>query len=165
MNGIKRCGAVRWLATVALLLASTAPAMAQGEGPYQFYAVSPCRLADTRDPDGPNAGPSVPDFTARQFQIQGKCGVPVGAKAATLNVTVVNPEVAGWLALAPSDTWFPNMSTINFNNGESAIANGAIVRLSTNANDLHLWWGDTETPFIAGNHLADVVLDVTGYFQ
>ncbi|HVF58841.1 MAG TPA: hypothetical protein VNJ70_03400 [Thermoanaerobaculia bacterium] len=166
MNGIKRCGAVRWLATVALLLASTAAAMAQGEGPYQFYAVSPCRVADTRNtPNGLNAGPVIFDYSPRQFKVQGNCGIPVGAKAATLNITVVAPTAAGWLAISPSNVWFSGFSTINFNTGESVIANGAIVPLSSNNADLHIIWGDTETPNISNNNTAHVVLDVTGYFE
>lgn len=163
MNGIKRCGAVRWLATVALLLASTAPAMAAG--PFQFFAVSPCRVADTRNPNGLNGGPVIFDYSPRQFKVQGNCGIPSGAKAATLNITVVAPTAAGWLAISPSDVWFSGFSTINFNTGESVIANGAIVPLSSNNADLHVIWGDTETPNISNNNTAHVVLDVTGYFQ
>ena len=48
----------------------------------------------TAAPAEPEGAPAAPDV-ATVFSVQGNCGVPVGAKAATLNVTAVNPTNTG----------------------------------------------------------------------
>ena len=146
---------VSLLAGVALLLFGVSPVLA--DGPFRFFNVTPCRVLDTRNvPEGP----ALSANTTRDFQVQGKCGVPVGAKAATLNVTVVSWTGQGHLRLFPSGTTLPTISTINFTGTSSAaLANGAIVPLSTNANDLSVF-----TFFQAGTGTTHLVLDVTGYF-
>lgn len=143
-----------WVAGAALLLLGVSPALA--DGPFRFFGVTPCRLVDTRNV---GEGPALSANTTRDFQVQGKCGVPVGAKAASLNVTVVGPVSRGHLRLFPSGTALPTISTINFQGGEPALANGAIVPLSTNANDLSVF-----TFFLAGTGTTHLVVDVTGYF-
>ncbi|HSS49425.1 MAG TPA: hypothetical protein VLX28_10795 [Thermoanaerobaculia bacterium] len=99
-------------------------------------------------------------FQTRKFRVQGNCNVPSGAKAVTLNVTVVSPGEAGWLGLYPSATSFSGTSTINFNAGEFAIANGAIVPLSAAQDDISVLWGN----YSANVPSTHVILDVTGYF-
>jgi hypothetical protein len=141
-------------AGIALLLTAAAPALA--DGPFRFYAITPCRLVDTRVVA---EGPALSGNTTRDFQVQGKCGVPVGAKAASLNVTVIGPTSKGHLRLFPSGTALPTISTINFQGGETALANGAIVPLSTNANDVSVF-----TFLVTGGAQTHLVLDVTGYF-
>jgi hypothetical protein len=70
------------------------------------------------------------DQTARQFPVQGLCGVPVGAKAVTVNVTAVVPSGPGFLTLYPSGIATPVVSSLNFAAGELALGNGAIVPLA-----------------------------------
>jgi hypothetical protein len=141
------------LFALALLLLCALPALA--DGPFRFYALSPCRAVDTRT----GFGGALTNGTTRDFQIQGVCGVPAGAKAVALNVTVVTPTAKGHLRLFPSGTTLPNISTINFAGGETALANGAIVPLSTNTNDLSVY-----TFLVTGTANTHLVLDVTGYF-
>lgn len=147
----------RWLVLV-LLVAASAPALA--DGPFQFFAVTPCRVVDTRGANGVNGGPALPSYTARSFDVAGNCGVPASAKAVSLNVTVVSPQSAGWLGIYPSATGFSGTSTINFNAGESAIANGAIVPVSAVTNDIAVLWGS----YSGTAPVTHVILDVTGYF-
>src|SRR6185295_4664373 len=146
------------LALSAALFLAALPALAAG--PYQFFAVSPCRLVDTRLAAGPNAGPPIARMTQRDFQVQGKCGVPGGAKAAALNLTVLNAGGTGWIAAWPSGSAQPTVSNVNFLNGENGLSNGAIVPLSTNANDL-----STFTFLGAQNSTMNLVIDVNGYFM
>jgi len=147
---------------LALLVAASAPVLA--DGPFQFFPVSPCRVADTRNPNGTNGGPALTANQIRRFRVQGNCSVPIGAKAVTLNATVVQPGAAGWLGVYPS-TGFTGTSTINFNAGEFAIANGAIVPLSAVAApadlDLSAFWSN----YSGTAPQTHVILDVTGYFQ
>ena len=159
MTALKNSGRLRLLA-MALVFASAAPALA--DGPFQFFPVTPCRVADTRNAVGVNGGPALTVLQTRTFRIQGNCGVPVGAKAVTVNVTVVQPGEAGWLGLYPSATSFSGTSTINFNTGEFAIANGAIVPLSAATNDISVLWGNYSSN---RTNTANVILDVTGYFE
>jgi hypothetical protein len=142
------------LLTIAGLM-SAISAAAQ-TGPYQFFAVAPCRVVDTRNPNSTNGGPIFNTGTQRNFAIRGNCGVPATAKAVSLNVTVTAATSASFLTLWPSGSARPGVSTINFTQSDPALANGAIVGLSTSASDLSVFNSD-------GN--VHVILDVTGYFQ
>jgi hypothetical protein len=144
------------LTFLAPLALTTAPSYAQS-GPFQYHPLTPCRLADTRSGNGGIMTSSAD----RSFQVQGLCGVPTGARAVSLNVTVTQPSGAGFLTLYPSNVSRPqNVSTINFVANDT-VANGAIVPLGPagavpNA-DLRVYAG------LSGN--VHVILDVSGYFQ
>jgi hypothetical protein len=143
--------------TLTSVLVLSALATAQADGPFQYHPLAPCRLADTRSGSG---GP-IASGADRSFQVQGLCGVPSGAKAVSLNVTVVASQTGGgYLTLYPSGIEKPKASTINFV-ANDVIANGAIVPLGAagvppNA-DLRVYAG------ALGN--TNVILDVSGYFQ
>ena len=80
------------LITAVTLLSGRAT---QAGGPYQFYAVAPCRIVDTRLAPGPTGGPAlVGNFTTpvRSFPIRAtNCNIPTTAQAAALNITIVSP--------------------------------------------------------------------------
>ena len=152
------------LGSAFLVLALAAPAAAQAAGPFQFHSLTPCRIVDTRLPAQTvgQYGPVLQSGVERKFPVQGNCGVPVGAKAATLNVTVAAPTNQGNLRLFPSGIVAPNVSTINFPPGTSALANGAIVPLA----DQSLQPSDLAVlPTVVSNGQVHLILDVTGYFQ
>src|SRR5438309_7273818 len=141
--------------------------VASAAGPYQFYSVTPCRIADTRAAGGFTGTSGPPSLAAganRSFPVAGLCGLPSGAgapAAVAFNVTVVGPSKDGFIKIWPFNTALPAVSTINFVAGEPAIANGAIVPLSSDASfQISLVYG-TATP--GGS--ADLILDVTGYFK
>ena len=146
---------------VGLLTAATAEAA----GPFQFFSVTPCRIVDTRGPTGVTGGPALASGSTRNFPISlapAACGVPNTAKAAVLNVTLVSPSLDGFLSIWPFGTTPPLVSTINAAAGEPAIANGAIVPLTTTDPNFNisLIYGTA----VSGG-TAHVILDVTGYFQ
>jgi hypothetical protein len=146
----------------AVLLAAAVPVGA--DGPFQFHALSPCRIVDTRNSGQVQGayGPILTSDVERKFPVQGNCGVPVGAKAATVNVTAIQPTNQGRLTVYPSGIPTPIVSTINFPPGTFSIANGAIVPLadkSLQPNDFAVM------PFVVGSGQVHMVLDVTGYFQ
>jgi hypothetical protein len=148
-------------AAAAILAVSTASAA----GPFQFYSVTPCRIADTRNPSNGQGtgGPALAAGAVRNFPIVGvsSCGVPSDAKAAALNVTVVSPTLEGFIKIWPYNTALPAVSTINFAAGEPAIANGAIVPLTVDPTfQISLVYGTAVTP---GS--TNLILDVTGYFK
>jgi Collagen triple helix repeat (20 copies) len=128
-----------------------------------FVAITPCRAVDTRQADATDGGPALTANATRTFQIQGVCGVPEGALAASLNVTVVNPDVTtagGFVTLFPSGSSAPIASTLNFTNTDTPLANAALVDLSSNADDLAVFFN----AYNLGTGTVDLVLDVTGYF-
>lgn len=153
------------VATLLLLAAVLAPAIPAGaDGPFRFYALTPCRVVDTRNPNGPTGGPVLNHNTSRSFPMQGQCGVPAGAKAVALNVTITQPNSNGYLTLYPSGGAQPIVSNINFVANESALANGAIVPLAAAAPDLSVF---AAAPFPPAGQTGrvHVILDVTGYFM
>jgi hypothetical protein len=161
------------LALVGVAFASGAT-QTQADGPFQFNSLTPCRVFDTRCPGAqtpscatPNAAPRV-NPGPYTFTLQGKCGVPTGAKAVTVNVTVVGPSHAGNLSVYPSNLPPPGtpggvaVSTINFVAGEPALANGAIVPLALTVPDLAVY---LNMAVVAPGGKTHFILDVTGYFQ
>jgi hypothetical protein len=145
---------------VAVAVIGLAASLAQAAGPYQFFTLPPCRVVDTRNPIGPLGGPSLAGGATRSFPITGTCGIPPTAKAVMLNVTVVGPTGSGHLRIWPYNTTMPLVSTLNFAAGEPAIANGAIVPLTTDPTaNISVFLGTGP-----GTH-ADLIFDVTGYFQ
>src|SRR5436309_6495048 len=124
---------------VAFGLALPEPAAAQGAGPFQFHTLTPCRLVDTRNPNGPSGGPILASLATRSFPVQGLCGVPVGAKAVAINVTAVGPNGQGYITLFPSGGTQPLVSSLNYDAGEPALGNGGIVPLSANPQDLSVF--------------------------
>ena len=144
-----------WTLFAALAMAFAVESHGQG-GPYQYNSLTPCRIVDTRNPNSTNGGPILNGNTQRDFQVRGNCGVPLSAKAVSINITVTGATSASWLALWPSGITKPFVSTINFDSTSPALANGAIVGVSTNTNDLSVYNSD-------GN--VHVIIDVTGYFQ
>jgi PKD repeat protein len=123
--------------------------------PYKYHPVAECRAAYTA---GPGEGtPSIAAGTTRSFQIQGNCGVPVGAKAAFIK-TSLNPlttNAAGLLSLYPAGGSPNGTSFLNWDAGETWMSGGAIVTLSSNIPDLS----------VASNLNADLIIKVFGYFQ
>jgi len=93
-----------------------------------FYALTPCRLADTRGPGGPSGGPALGANTVRNFPAAGRCGVPADAKAVAIILTAIRPTLAGDLRLFPAGAPAPLSSTINFR-ADVTRANNAIIAL------------------------------------
>ena len=153
-----------FLGGALLAVVGLAP-VAQAAGPYQFYAVSPCRAVDTRNQaDDVNSGKILATQPNRTFTMKGQCGIPATAVAVSLNVTVTGgpgTTLDGHFRLYPAGGSLPTVSTINWAVGETGLANGAIVPLGAAAtDDLAVFLG---TGYASG--YAHVILDVTGYFQ
>jgi hypothetical protein len=124
-----------------------------------FFAVTPCRVADTRNPVGPSGGPSLPANTTRNFPVTGVCGVPSTASAVALIVVVVNETDFGDLRLYPAGSPAPSSSTINFA-VQKVRANNAIIPLGSGG---QIAVRCDMPPGSTGN--THFLFDVTGYFQ
>jgi hypothetical protein len=124
------------------------------QGGSRFVPVSPCRIADTRNPEGPFGGPSMAAGEARAIAIpQSGCGIPVTAQAYSLNVTVVPQGYLGYLTLWPTGQPQPSVSTLNSWQG-IVVANAAIVPAGADG---------AVSVFVP--QATDVILDINGYFD
>ncbi len=130
-----------------------------------YTPVTPCRIVDTR-----SAGGALGSFSSRDFKVwvssggfgaQGgastNCGIPANPVAVVVNITAVTPAGAGNFIAYPTGT--PSFtSVLNYQTGENALANGAIVPACIP--------NCTNQLTIATNGAgADVVIDIAGYFK
>jgi hypothetical protein len=96
-------------------------------------SLTPARLLDSRGPNstvdglGSGGGPMVAG-SVTEVQVAGRGGVPVGAVAAVLNVTVVSPSADAFATVFPCGQPVPTASNINYRAGVD-IANAVIVQL------------------------------------
>ncbi len=122
-----------------------------------FYTVTPCRVIDTRDPDGPLAGPPLSGGTQRSFVLAEACGIPATAKAVSVNVAVTQAAGSGHLMIYPGGASPPDVSVMNFSASDTR-SNNAILVLGSS--------GDITVYTAIGSGLqVDFILDVNGYFQ
>jgi probable HAF family extracellular repeat protein len=127
-----------------------------GPQPLQFVPSLPCRVVDTRNPNGEFGGPAISGGTSRSFPIsQGGCDIPTTAAAYSLNVTLVpiQHEPVGYLTIWPTGQNRPTVSTMNSLDGRIK-ANAAIVPGGT---------GGAVSVYVTNT--TNVVLDIDGYFE
>jgi hypothetical protein len=139
-------------ASVPLSTASVTPSAQPATAALEFIAVTPCRVADTRNPTGPFGGPELAAGATREFNIpQGSCNIPTSAVAYSLNVTVVPNGSLNYLTLWPSGQAQPYVSTLNSDGRVKA--NAAITPAGTNGG---------VSVFVTD--ATQVILDIDGYF-
>jgi hypothetical protein len=125
-------------------------------GGKRLYALTPCRVLDTRNANGPYGGPAIPAFGSRTFAIGGQCAVALTARAVAINVAVVTPGATGEFRIAPSDAT-GQVSVVAFTAGITRAANTTAPLSLTSPGSLTI---------INGTGIAtNVVVDVYGYFQ
>ena len=125
------------------------------QGASTFHTVTPCRVVDTRNPEGPLGGPALTASATRAFALAGSCGIPADATAVSVNVTVTNPSAAGTLTVYPGTGPAPATSTVVFaadrtraNNATMGLIDGVLSVL------------DRQT-----TGTVDLILDVNGFFR
>ena len=126
-----------------------------GPGALLFHPVTPCRVANTKDPTiRPLGGPSMAADQTRTFPVgTSPCGIPLGVQAYSLNVTVIPPASLIFVTLWPTGLNKPGVSTLNDPLG-STLANAAIVQVGKNDSiDVYVY------------QATDVILDINGYFS
>ena len=119
----------------------------------RFIPVTPCRVADTRNANGPFGGPFLGANTTRGFTIPSSaCNIPAAAQAYSVNVTVVPHSTLGFLTMFPCGQPLPLASTLNSIDGRVK-ASAAIIPAGTNGSICAFVTNDTE-----------LVIDINGYF-
>ena len=121
-----------------------------------LHTLAPCRVLDTRRVNGPLGGPALAAGADRTFVVAGQCGIPAGAKAISLNVTVTGAGTPGDLRLRAGGTAQTLASTINYRAGR-ARANNSLVALGPA--------GDFIVRCTQPSGTVHLIVDVNGYFQ
>lgn len=128
---------------------------AASQSTLAFYPLTPCRVLDTRKPNGTLGGPYLQGGQARDFPLlESSCGIPLSAEAYSLNFTAVpgNGAALGYLTVWPTGESQPLVSTLNDQTG-TIVANAAIVPAGTGGRVSVYPSNDT-----------NLVADITGYF-
>ncbi len=132
--------------TVSVIGGASAP-------PLRFIPITPCRVVDTRNANGPFGGPAIQGQTSRDFPLpQGACGIPSTAAAYSLNVAVVPRGTLSYLTVWPTGEERPLVATLNSIDGRTK-SNAAIVPAGAN-----------QAISVFATQTTDVILDVNGYF-
>lgn len=120
--------------------------------PYQFVAVTPCRLLDTRGSGTPIAGGTFQTFNLKQLAQTAGCADLTPAAVYSLNVTLVPVAgPVGFLTIWPTGE---NQPAVSLMNSDGRIkANAAIVPEGTNG-AVNIFVTDS----------ANVIIDINGYF-
>jgi len=131
--------------------------------PTSYHPVAPVRLSDTRSAaegaltvDGQEMGRgALSAGSIDSVQIAGRGDVPVtGVEAVALNVTVVDPSLAGFVSVYPTGEPPPSASSLNFAAGQT-IPNMVLSKLGT----------DGSISIFNGTGSVHVVVDVVGWFS
>lgn len=122
-----------------------------------FHTLAPCRLFDTR-----SSGSQQPlqSGAERLFLLSATCGIPLTARAISVNLTVLDATGNGNVALYPGDVQAPPVSNVNFVPGLTR-ANNAIVALARNGAGSIV----ARATVNASPGTVHLILDVNGYFE
>ena len=161
---------IAWFATalvlsvLATLLVTQAWSVdaAPGDSDSTFVPVAPCRLFDSRPGESPSSGAKTPigpgESNVRTQQVTGDVGncvgIPAGATAVSMNVTIVVPTAQSNLRLFHADTPTPTASNLNWLPGQSPTPNKVDVKLSPSG----------QIKLYNHNGNVDVLADVVGYY-
>jgi len=143
--------------TVPAARAGIRTTMTDATPPRAFIGLTPCRIVDTRGNGAPITGGTFSANQVRTWQLTGKCGLPAGADAVSLNLTVTGTAASlfGFASIWPAGSAQPPTSNINWNAAAQTISNAVIVPLGTSGS----------VSVVSGNAGADMVLDINGYFS
>src|SRR5664280_1161493 len=120
-----------------------------------FYALTPCRVLDTRNLNRNLGGPYLQSGQDRAFPVlSSDCQIPSSAQAYSMNFTAVpyNGEPLGYLTVWAQGSPKPAVSTLN-NLTATIVANAAIVPAGTTGEIAVYPSGNTQ-----------LVADIDGYF-
>ena len=148
----------------------SSPTASGGAGAGLFNPLVPAaRLCDTR-PGNPsdlsggdtqcngsaNGGETLTAGGTQTIQVSTNNGVPAGATAAVLNVSVVTPARSGYVTVYPVGIGRPLTANVNYQAGQTT-GNRVVVPLTTS---------ETSSGQVAvfSSQATDVVVDVSGYY-
>jgi hypothetical protein len=136
-----------------------AAAVMEGSGKSSYTPVGPARLLETRAGEGLstvdgqfNAIGARPEQSVTQLQITGRAGVPRRTDSVVLNITVTNPDRAGFITVYPCSAVRPNAAQLNYA-AQSTVSTAVVAKLS-----------DSGAVCIFSLGQTDLIVDINGYF-
>ena len=117
----------------------------------RYQPLAPARILDTRYGTGGISGPV--GASPAKVKVWGRGGVPSGATAVVMNVTVTEPTAWSHLRVYPTGTGAPDVSNLNYLAGET-IPNLVVVKVGSD--------GYVNVTNNSGS--AHVIVDVAGWF-
>ena len=125
--------------------------------PLRFRPVTPCRIADTRDPGGVAGGVPLANAQTLILPVAGRCGIPSTAISVAANVTVVNPTATGSLSVFAGGPIVSGTTEVPVTAGKTRAMN--VIPILGTAGSLSVRAG------LPAEGTTHVVLDVSGYFE
>jgi N-acetylmuramoyl-L-alanine amidase len=117
--------------------------------PGAFHPITPSRIMDTRQGLG---GGRINYEDTIELKIRGQRSIPAEATSVMVNLTVTNPDTAGYLTVYPCAQVHPGTSNLNFAAGET-IPNLTLTKVGING-----------CVRVDSGSTTDVVADAVGYF-
>ena len=132
-------------------------------GAAGYEALTPTRALDTRvsiteAPYGIGTVAKIAAGLHVPLSLHDRFGVPSDATAVVLNVTVTDPNAAGYLTVYPCDQPRPTASNLNYERNQT-VANQVTVALSTNLAVIA-----PGTVCLFTQQTTNLVVDVAGYY-
>ena len=122
--------------------------------PVYFHPVSPARILDSRAAS--QVGPYSTPWTSadRHVPVAGFSGVPAGADAVALNVTVTGTTAGSYLRIWPKGQAVTTTSSVNWSAG-STVANAVTMGVGT----------DESVTIRNAAGATNIIIDVVGYYD
>jgi hypothetical protein len=119
----------------------------------EFKPLTPCRVADTRNPNGPLGGPVLAAQGTRTFPIlSSSCGIPSNAQAYSFNFTAVPRGALGSLLAWP--TWPSRPAALSLTSPLGNIVTNAVIVASGFGSAVDVYSSDA----------TDLLIDINGHF-
>ncbi len=122
-----------------------------GSGGGNVAGTDPTRLFDSRVGQNTTKGPFGPG-ESRNITVAGQAGVPAGATAVVMNVTVTDPNFTGYVTVWPTGADMPVASTLNYTFGQT-VPNLVMLKLGAGG----------QVSFFNSAGSANLLADVVGY--
>jgi hypothetical protein len=117
-----------------------------------FTAMAPARAYDSRTSASGNG--ALQSGTSQIVDLDAKVALPAGTAAVAYNITLVNADRPGNVAVVPADAASSGVSSINISRVPDVIANGLTVGVADGA----------KIKVASGGPTTDYIIDVVGYF-
>ena len=125
--------------------------------PLGFHPVTPCRVADTRDPAGPAGGIPLGSAQSLILPVTDRCDIPSPAVSVAANITVVSPTVTGSLSVFAGGPIVSGTTEVPVTAGKTRALNAIPLLGTTGSLSVRASLPEGGT--------THVVLDVSGYFE
>jgi hypothetical protein len=149
LNGSDADGPLRATDGSATPITGTVEVVGSSAPGESFRSITPVRLLDSRQ----GGAAPLPAGTVMRVKVAGENNIPADALAASLNVTVTQPQAGGAITVYPCSDGAPSSSNLNYSAGQT-IANAAMSGLGAT--------GEVCLKVLSG--ATHLIVDINGWF-